>query len=668
MKKHTLLIIFCFTVFCTQAYAQVQRTNLPTIYITTANGQPITDKVTWVQGEILIKSNDTTEQISKPLEIRGRGNSTWDLAKKPYRIRLNTKTNLLNLPAREKNWVLLANHADKTLIRNALASQISNILGLEFTPSARFVDLVLNGTYLGNYMVTDQMETGFMRVNVEKLDTLFVSQPEITGGYMLEIDGFASREPVWFTSSKSLKITVKYPDSEDINPVLLNYIKDYINQFESRLFSADFKDPVKGYRAWVDTTSLINWYIGSELTGNSDSFWSTYVYKRRSNDKLFFGPMWDYDIAFNNDRRLGDATQKLMRQHAHNPRTWIEQMWLDEWFRAAVWRRWQSLVANNLQANLISYIDQTVTLINTSQQQNFVKWNVLNKQIYQEQYLFSTYSQGVDYLKSYIASRISFLNTSLAYTEPAKPSEPFVADNFYYMIMNKKTNNAIDVTSNSVSANATLVMWQPSETDDAQLWEIRSIPNNLFRIINKNSGLAMAGNGISNNLIQVPVNDADNAQKWYITPVGTGNIYGIVNLKSGYSVNNAGGNFANGTNAIEYTNNITGSENQQWYFQKMNLLSTGMIEPGNGATQFGVYPNPARSHVSVRLNVTGHDNIVVSIYSMDGMLKHTIPASRVAPGPYIVTVPLSGFVPGVYLVCVTNSLGHKTVRKLIVEN
>jgi len=667
MNKHTLITISLLIFLFVLVSAQDRQSNLPTIFITTTNNQAVVDKVNYVPGNIVIKSADTTEQLSMVMGIRGRGNSTWGMAKKPYRIKLENKTKVLNLPAKAKSWVLLANYADKSLMRNAVADKIGNIVGLEFTPTARFVDLVLNGTYLGNYLLTDQIEAAPLRVNIDIQDSTVVTDPNITGGYLLELDGFASAPDVWFTSGKGLKITVKSPDV--INLTQLDYIQNYINGFETRLFSADFKDPVKGYRAIVDTTSLINWYIACELTGNSDSFWSTYIYKKRLDDKLYFGPMWDYDIAFNNDSRLGDATLKLMRQNAFNPRTWIEQIWLDEWFQKAVWRRWQQLTSNNLAGTLNSYIDETASLINISEQLNFRKWNVLSSRVYLEPYLFNTYGEGVEYLKTYLGKRISFLTSSFSSVEPAKPSEPFVATNNYYMILNKKTNNLIDVTENSSNPNASMIMWQPAEEDFSQLWEIKQINTGLYRIVNRNSGLAMAGNGINKNLIQVPVNSTDQAQQWIISPVNTGNIYGIVNRKSGYSIINYGSSFANGTAVVEYLSNIAGSDNQQWYFQKQDIiLTTSVSQPDFSVQQIELYPNPATENVSIRLTLNEPQDLTITVYNIAGIQNYQKTMNPLDSGNHVITIPLSDFVSGVYFVKIANMQGEKTVKKLIVTN
>jgi len=646
-------------------FAQSQLTNLPSVYITTVNNQAVADKVTWVPANITVVSADTAQQLNMLTEIRGRGNSTWNLAKKPYRIKLDSKMHLLNLPAKDKNWVLLANYADKTLMRNAVAYKIGQILGFPFTPSVGFVDLTLNGSFLGNYIVADQIEVGANRVDIDKQDSTDTTEPNITGGYLLEIDGFANTEPVWFATGKGLKITVKSPDSDIINQTQIDYIKNYITNFETILFSSNFKEPVTGYRTKVDTASLVNWYIACELTGNPDSFWSTYIYKKRLDDKLYFGPMWDYDIAFNNDNRLGDITQKLMRQYAFNPRTWIEQMWLDEWFRQAVWRRWKEITANNLQGTLNTYINDTRALLDQSQQLNFNKWNILNTRVYRENYLFTTYDGGVDYLKTFIGNRINYLNSALLYTEPVKPSEPFVASNYYYMVMNKKTNNAIDVTQNSVASNANLVMWEPVEDDNAQLWEIRQVNDSLYRFVNKNSGLAMAGNGKSINLIQIPLNDADNSQKWKIKPVGTGNIYGIVNQKSGYSINNSGGSFANGTSVIEYTNNISGSENQQWYIQKINQITTGLVQNEFVARKFELYPNPAVQQISIRFATEQAQNLIFKICDIAGNQKYVNVVRENQTGNQVITVPVSELLPGMYFVSISNDKGESTTLKFI---
>ncbi|MDR2622644.1 MAG: CotH kinase family protein [Dysgonamonadaceae bacterium] len=627
----TSLLITC------GAAAQTQLTNLPTMYINTENAKPVVSKDNYLKATITVKSSVATEEVTNLVtEIKGRGNSTWGMAKKPYRLKLDKKANILGLPAKAKNWVLLANYADKTLIRNAVAFKISEITGLEFTPTVKFLDLYVNNDFLGNYMLTDQVEVNEKRVNVEEQDSTDIREPEVTGGYLLEIDGFAASELKWFTSRQGLKITIKYPKDDEIVAEQETYIRNYINNFESKLFATDFKNPETGYRSMVDTTSLINWYIACELTGNSDSFWSTYIYKRRSDNKLYFGPLWDFDIAFNNDNRLGNAVRKLMREHAHSPRTWIEQFWKDEWFQKAVERRWKALVDDNLLGRLTTYIDETAALMDASQKKNFQRWNILNTRVYRETYLFATYQQGTDFLKSYLSERINFLNESFVSPEPPQPTEPFVAEDFYYSILNKRTNNAIDVTGESTAPGALLMLWAPSDTDDGQLWKIEAIDNTYFRFLNKRSGLAMTANGWNNNLLQKELNLADIAQKWKITPVLTGGLYGIESAVAPdyYSVNNSGGSFENGTKVIVYGNRITESDNQQWYIQKREMIETptGIIQAEKIPFTYHVSGN--------RLYIKNlPDNAVLRVFNLQGV---RIKETRIAGEQTTVDLPQQG--------------------------
>jgi hypothetical protein len=661
-RRHSCLRAFLFSCLLSltlsplYATAQTQLTHLPTLYINTENAQPVVSKVDYLNATLTIKSSVAEEEVTDLVtEIRGRGNSTWGMSKKPYRLKLDKKANLFGLPAKAKNWALLANYADKTLMRNAVAFKISEITGLEFTPSVKFVDLYLNGEFLGNYMLTDQIEVNEKRVNVEEQDSADIKEPEVTGGYLLEVDGFAADEPKWFTSSQGLKITIKYPKDDEIVVEQETYIRNYITAFENKLFAANFKDPEAGYRSMVDTVSLVNWYIACELTGNSDSFWSTYLYKRRSNDKLYFGPLWDFDIAFNNDNRLGNAVNKLMREHAFNPRTWIQRFWEDEWFQKAVERRWKTLIDGDIYNQLTAYIDETAALLEDSQVKNFQRWNVLSTRVYRETYLFTTYVAGVNYLKTYLRDRIAFLNTSFITPEPPQPTAPFVAENFYYNILNKRTNNAIDVTGESTASDALLMLWAPADADDGQLWEIEAVDDTYFRFINKRSGLVMTANGYGNNLLQKDPDNADATQKWKITPVLTGGLYGIESAVAPtyYSVNNNAGSFENGNKVIVYNNRITESENQQWYIQKREMLET--IDPPTRLmltekTPFTYRVSGNRLHVK---NLP--DNAVLRVFNLQGLRIQEIRTNKAQA-----VIELSQ--RGVYILHIITAKGTSSIK------
>ena len=391
----------------------VQLTNIPTIFINTVNGVGVTSKDNYVEAYVTVRgAKNAEDNITEVLtEIKGRGNSTWGMAKKPYRLKFDKKIKFLGNAAKEKNWVLLANYADKTLIRNALAFETArNMFDFGFTPSVTFVDVVLNGKNLGNYTLTDQVEVKSKRVEVlEQETTVTASDPEITGGYLIEVDGFADSEISWFQTNKGMKVTIKYPKDDEINSAQSNYISNYTQQMETALFSSNYTNAETGWRKYVDEASLVDWYIACELFGNSDSWWSTYMYKER--DEIFkLGPLWDFDIAFNNDDRLGNATTKFMRTYAHDPKTWIARWWQDAGFVSAVKARWGELRAKGLKSFMNNYITEAAELLDESQENNFNVWNILSSKVYRELAARGSYEAEINFLKQYVLDRISFLD------------------------------------------------------------------------------------------------------------------------------------------------------------------------------------------------------------------------------------------------------------------
>ena len=434
----------------TDMYSQL--TTVPTIYINTENGVGVTSKEDYVNAYVTVRGAENEEDnITEVLtEIKGRGNSTWGMAKKPYRLKFDEKIKFLGNEAKEKNWVLLANYADKTLMRNALAFETArNMMNFGFTPSVTFVDVVLNGENLGSYMLTDQVEVKKKRVPVtEQETTTTMSDAEITGGYLIEVDGFADSEISWFQTSQGMKVTIKYPKDDEINSDQSAYIANYTQNMENAMFSTNFTDAELGWRKYIDEASMVDWYIACELFGNSDAWWSTYMYKERD-DVFKFGPLWDFDIAFNNDNRLGDATTLMMRTNAHEPKTWISRWWQDAGFVSAVKTRWAELRAAGLEAFMTNYITTTATYLDASQKNNFEVWNILNTIVYNELAARGSYEAEVEFLKEYVRNRIAYLDTQFEMAETI------------CSVLATSSNNSwgtVSVSETTVNANDTVTL------------------------------------------------------------------------------------------------------------------------------------------------------------------------------------------------------------------
>ena len=381
-----------------QQYKRVS--NLPHIYIYTFNNVPITSKVNYVYSTMYYVDEDDVVTKYDSMQIRGRGNSTWNLSKKPYRIKFQEKQKFLGKGyANAKKWTLLANAGDKTLMRNAVTSLMGDFLGLKNNPAHKFVDLTLNGKYIGNYQISDQVEVRPHRVNITEQDYPLTEESDITGGYLLEVDG--SQDGNCFTTSRySVPIRIHYPDEEEISPEQNEYIREYMRNFETVLSSSSFADPEKGYRAMVDSVSLANWFVATEVSGNIDGYYSTYFYKEQQDSLLYWGPLWDYDIAYANDNRKGDTSRQLMTDVGYGQtKMWVNRMWEDPWFARLVCRRLKEAVDDGLQDYLLSKIDSIQSLLAESQELNYNKWGISTRML-RERVLYSSYDQYVGDLRS----------------------------------------------------------------------------------------------------------------------------------------------------------------------------------------------------------------------------------------------------------------------------
>ena len=314
--------------------------NLPAVYITTASGSlDYIHKSTNNKepGNIRVYENGSMTLDSALKQMKGRGNSTWNLAKKPYNIKFDKKTAFLGM-AKAKKWTLLANAYDPSLMHNANGFYFAEAFGLDFTSEYRFIDLYVNGGYLGNYMVCESVEVGENRVNVEDLDkanenanpgvdleTLPIrgtgadgkvepvtvkgsrkwadipnDPADITGGYLLEYE-FASRytgDPCGFVTDNGQPVVLKSP--EYASRAEVDYIADLLNAATEALYSETGCNRAgKHYSEYFDMESFVNMYLLQELSMNYDAGCSSfYLYKKAGDPKLTFSPVWDMDLAF----------------------------------------------------------------------------------------------------------------------------------------------------------------------------------------------------------------------------------------------------------------------------------------------------------------------------------------------------------------------------------
>ena len=205
-----------------------QPTNLPLFVINSENGEMPQgrDKQTKINANFVIV-NEGKVNIKKTGTIKLRGNLSLNSEKKPYLIHFDEKTKILDMPAKAKKWTLIPNMYDKTLMRNILGYQMSFIFGLKYSPSCRYIDLILNGDYRGNYLICDKIEVGEDRVDITKMDETCIKEPEISGGYLVQGKGESiSGDSGTFKTAKGITLAYEYPEFKDITEEQKNYLKN----------------------------------------------------------------------------------------------------------------------------------------------------------------------------------------------------------------------------------------------------------------------------------------------------------------------------------------------------------------------------------------------------------------------------------------------------------
>ena len=393
-----------------------QVTNLPTVTIHTLNGEIPYDKEHDIVSQLTIISDNGTKLLSEPGGTRERGNASRDFPKKPWRIKFDKKQNVLDAPAKAKKWTLINNYGDKTLMRNLLAFELSHRMGMSYTPYGTAVDVLMNGEYKGCYQLCDQIDINKNRVPITEMTPEDNDGDALTGGYLIEVDAYANKETSWFNSNKGNPVTIKSPDDNEITSQQSQYIKNYFNTMEQQ------------WSTYLDLNSFLRHFLVGELSGNTDTYWSVYMYKERNDSKLYTGPVWDFDLAFNNDKRIYPVNQKtdyIYRSGgscAGKMKTFVDNIVVsNNAAKQQLLQIWDEVRQAGLtETNVVSFIDDWEQQLQQSQRLNFLRWPILSQRVHQNPQALGSYAKEVDVVRQYMKERIAWMDKKLGYTyEPS---------------------------------------------------------------------------------------------------------------------------------------------------------------------------------------------------------------------------------------------------------
>lgn len=350
----------------------VAYSNLPIVYLSTPDHVGITTKTTYVEKSTFVLANTENGKndlmVSEGMNIKGRGNSTWGYPKKPYAVKFDKKQSVLGLP-KDKSWVLLANWMDRTVMRNAVAFAIAKkTKSLKWTPNGEFVDVVLNGKFIGNYYLCEKIKISSDRVNITEIDNtkqVITEGDELTGGYLVELDSYYDEDYKFRTEPQKMPVNFKSPD-EAVPQEQIDYLQGYFNNLESIIYSDDFPTETGNYADLIDVDSFIDWWFVQELTQNSEPNHpkSSYMHKDRLG-KLIAGPVWDFDWG---------TFKPNVTRFLDNTAIYYSALFKDPVFVARVKEKWAESRADF--ESVLDFIDSEYEYIRPSAEYNCTLWPI----------------------------------------------------------------------------------------------------------------------------------------------------------------------------------------------------------------------------------------------------------------------------------------------------
>ncbi|MCR5433580.1 MAG: CotH kinase family protein [Bacteroidaceae bacterium] len=404
-----------------------QVTGIPTLSVHVQNGiLPQTRGEDFDSRSQLIYDGGTKIQ-DYPILFRVRGNYSSSPENKAYRIKFNDgkshhmmKGGVNESPVKAKKWVLINSLRDKTLMRNPVAWEVSRRVGLDWTPWYQVVDLLVNGEYRGTYTLADHVDVHEGRIDVTEMTADDVTEETITGGYYVEVDNNAQREPYWFTSSHGNPITVHDPDDDVIQPAQFNYIRNAWNDMEKAVYSSS-SDEETGFGRVLDIESFLRFFLASEYNGNTDMLCQVYFYKERGDDHFYTGPVWDHELALDDDSGTYPANEREDWTYTHrctgNFTDFVRHVISDGNVMSRLQVMWAELrdAKAFTTEEIGACVDSLRAQISESARLNFIRWPYLNQYISLTPAIRGSWDKEVDVVRDFVQGRIAWMDRKLRY-------------------------------------------------------------------------------------------------------------------------------------------------------------------------------------------------------------------------------------------------------------
>ncbi len=319
----------------------------------------IQSKDYYLHGNMTVSFDDPSKNLGPiGLNIKGRGNSTWAWPKKPYRLKCDYKVNLLGIPV-TKDFALLANYCDYTLLRNTVAYELGRMLGMPYNMDAVPVDVYLNDRYKGSYILTGKVGIGKQSVDIDERK-----------GILWEFNSLGFPEYLCPTETYKINLYPKDPDISEAAAYNCMSPDEYIEMWRKDFYHMERE--IKKGNPWevVDLDDFAKYVLVQNLSCNFDfnHLNSVFAYKKDIKDKLHFGPLWDFDKGF--DYAVMQPEHRYLIFHYNNGtflpgEAFFTDLVTHPDFVAAFETLWKDFYDNKLP-ELLDFIDREAEKIKVS--------------------------------------------------------------------------------------------------------------------------------------------------------------------------------------------------------------------------------------------------------------------------------------------------------------
>ena len=373
---------------------------LPVIFIETENRVPVTSTTRYLSAQFWLDPMEHNEikpvgSKAQPvaIQIKGRGHSSWQGPKKPYKLKLNTKISLMGMP-KNKHWALL-----KPSENTVAGLQLGKIMGMAWTPDFRPVEVILNGDYIGLYFLTETIRIDKNRVNIYEQPDNETNPDLITGGWLVEIDNYRDECQISIPENNNWNLTIRYHSPENLSSIQLQWLIEEFKKINSAIYSSDKTSTT--WEKYIDVESIARYFIIQEIMDNPDGFHgSFYLHKDLAeNSKWIAGPIWDL-VCYNREKT--DYTFKMKVHYSFTPH-WIGEIIQYDNFCKAVNDIWNNVYPEKI-SEIYHSIDVSIMALDSAWRHDAKRWNEDSIQ---------TAEFRADRIKSAIRRNINWFNNHL---------------------------------------------------------------------------------------------------------------------------------------------------------------------------------------------------------------------------------------------------------------